>query len=159
MAAPTDPAPILCPSAPFISPSLLPESDLLSGVCALSIPDVIVVCVWLVRFRDVLKDIPLPPPSSVDLKQALKDAQREAIVLNGKIFKVRHSALTFTRHTQKGAAEHPVPGFTPRINVHFPPKTNMLQPLIPPPSTVPDPRAASCVCWHVRATPRVWRRR
>jgi hypothetical protein len=50
----------------------------------------------VVRFRDVLKDIPLPPPSSVDLKQALKDAQREAIVLNGKIFKVRHSAEAST---------------------------------------------------------------
>jgi hypothetical protein len=108
----------------------------------------------------VLKDIPLPPPSSVDLKQALKDAQREAIVLNGKIFKVRHSTLTLTCHTQKkGAVEYPVPGFTPRINVHFPPKKNMLQPLSLPPPLSPDPRAASCACWHVRATPRVWRRR
>lgn len=40
------------------------------------------------RFRDTLKDIPLPPPTSVDLKQALKDAQRETIVVNGKTFKV-----------------------------------------------------------------------
>lgn len=35
-----------------------------------------------------MKDIPLPPPTSVDLKQALKDAQRETIVVNGKTFKV-----------------------------------------------------------------------
>ncbi len=34
-------------------------------------------------FRTTLASIPLPPPSAVDLTQALKDAQRETIVLNG----------------------------------------------------------------------------
>ena len=39
------------------------------------------------QFRDALLDIPLPPPSAVDLGQAIKDAQRETILCNGKAFK------------------------------------------------------------------------
>ena len=38
------------------------------------------------QFREALLEIPLPPPSAVDLGQAIKDAQRETIVLNGKAF-------------------------------------------------------------------------
>jgi len=38
-------------------------------------------------FREKLKDIPLPPPTSVDLVQAVKDADREALTINGKCFR------------------------------------------------------------------------
>lgn len=108
----------------------------------------------------MLKDIPLPPPSSVDLKQALKDAQREAIVLNGKIFKVRHSALTFTCHTKRGRrVSGPWVHSKDLCPNRDAPLIMLPQPLVPAPSTVPEACAASlCVCC-VRATPRVWRRR
>jgi hypothetical protein len=42
-------------------------------------------------FREPLSSIELPAASSVDLGQATKDGQREAIVLNGVTFRVRSS--------------------------------------------------------------------
>ncbi|CAN0455160.1 unnamed protein product, partial [Discosporangium mesarthrocarpum] len=41
----------------------------------------------LVKFRRTLASITLPPPATVDYEQALKDAQREAIKVNGRLFK------------------------------------------------------------------------
>lgn len=43
----------------------------------------------LLLFRAPLAEIPLPPPSAVALEQALKDARRETILLNGRAFHVR----------------------------------------------------------------------
>lgn len=43
----------------------------------------------LLIFRGPLAEIALPPPSAVALEQALKDARRETIVLNGRAFHVR----------------------------------------------------------------------
>lgn len=43
----------------------------------------------LLLFRGPLAEIALPPPSAVALEQALKDARRETIVLNGRAFHVR----------------------------------------------------------------------
>ncbi|CAN0503221.1 unnamed protein product [Ectocarpus sp. 12 AP-2014] len=41
----------------------------------------------LAKFRHTLLGIPLPPPAPVDYDQALKDAQRESIEMNGRLFK------------------------------------------------------------------------
>ncbi len=47
----------------------------------------------LLLFRGQLGEIPLPPPSAVALEQALKDARRETILLNGRAFHVRASCV------------------------------------------------------------------
>ena len=54
-------------------------------------------------FRAALADIPLPPPSAVDLGQALKDAQRETIVLNGRAFQVCVLGVFWAVKIAKGA--------------------------------------------------------
>ena len=49
------------------------------------------------RFRDALRGIPLPRPQAVPTDQALKDAAREVVVVNGKE-RFEGDALKLTRH-------------------------------------------------------------